>query len=339
MRSGPDPKNKPDRLSEDGAETAVLESEDEFKFPTARGVLTADEIEALLRPTLPQGALEDVPIAPENITPKSPETFDQAPAPQPDLVPPASQALAARLSMALGKGTGLKAAVSPSQFATIERLTLAGLLNGKSSAIACLGVSETDIRALVCLPPDLSDAIIAKACGASGSTGRIGDGWALSAIDCALLEQLLEPIGEAVRPGLSLQSIETDIPYVTSLLPVQQVTVTEFGVEAIGIHSDLAVIQGDLDDPESLVPSAVTDSTKVTALATARLASLSVPLSRITALKAGSTLLLGLPPDQPVELLSGGRDGTPAYEGRMGRKGNKVAIKISKKLRAFKSDT
>jgi hypothetical protein len=336
MRSGPDPKDKPDRPAEDGAETTVLEAEDDFKFPTARGVLTADEIQALLRPTLPQGALEDVPIAPESITPKPPETFDIDP--QPDPLPPASQALAARLSMALGKGTGLKAAVSLSQFATIERVTLASLLHGKSSAIACLGVSETDIRALVCLPPDLSDAIIAKACGASGSTGRIGDGWALSAIDCALLEQLLEPIGEAVRPGLALQSIETDIPYVTSLLPVQQVTVTEFGVEAVGIHSDLAIIQGDLGDSESLVPAAVTENTKVTALATARLASLSVPLSRITALKAGSTLLLGLPPDQPVELLSGGRDGTPAYEGRMGRKGNKVAIKISKKLRAFKTD-
>ena len=336
MRSGPDPKNKPDRPDEDGADTAVLESEEDYKFPTARGVLTADEIAALLRPTLPQAALDDGSTIPETVTPKQTETFDVAPAPEP--VSPGNQALAARLSMALGKGTGIKAAVNPAQFASIERVALAGLLHGKSSAIACLGVSETDIRALVCLPPDLADAIIAKACGGSGSTGRIGDGWTLSAIDCALLEQLLEPIGEAVRPGLKLQSIETDIPYVTSLLPVQRVDVTEFGVEAAGIHSDLAVIQGDMEALDQSA-SAPRDSAPVTALATARLASLSVPLSRITALKAGSTLLLGLPPDQPVELLSGGRDGTPAYEGRMGRKGNKVAIKISKKLRAFKTES
>ena len=339
MRSGPDPKNKPDHPLEDGTETAVLESEEEYKFPTARGVLSADEIEALLRPTLPQAALEDVPIPPEQIAPKPTEFFDPTPTPDPDLISPASQALAARLSMALGKGTGIKAAVTAAQYAMIERTALAGLLHGKSSAIACLGVSETDIRALVCLPPDLADAIIAKACGSSGSTGRIGDGWALSAIDCALLEQLLEPIGAAVHPGLTLQSIETDIPYVTSLLPVQQVNITEFGVEADGIHSDLAVIQGDLDALESRAPETATESAPVTALATARLASLSVPLSRITALKAGSTLLLGLPPDQPVELLSGGLNGTPAYEGRMGRKGNKVAIKISKKLRAFKTES
>ncbi|MEL7540360.1 MAG: FliM/FliN family flagellar motor switch protein, partial [Pseudomonadota bacterium] len=100
-------------------------------------------------------------------------------------------------------------------------------------------------------------------------------------------------------------------------------------------HSDLAVIEGQFDDaPDVIEPAPV--SAPVTAIATARLASLSVPLSRVTALKAGSTLLLGLPPDQPVELLSGDRDGTPAYEGRMGRKGDKVAIKISKKLRTFK---
>lgn len=336
MRSGPDRKNKPDRPEEDGEETAVLESDEAYKFPTARGVLTADEIAALLRPTLPQPALDDGSAVPETVTPKQTETFDETPASEP--VSPANQALAARLSMALGKGTGIKAAVNPTQFASIERGALAGLLHGKSSAIACLGVSETDIRALVCLPPDLADAIIAKACGASGSTGRIGDGWTLSAIDCALLEQLLEPVGEAVRPGLKLQSIETDIPYVTSLLPVQRVDVTEFGVEATGIHSDLAVIQGDMNELEQSTPES-RDKAPMTALATARLASLSVPLSRVTALKAGSTLLLGLPPDQPVELLSGGRDGTPAYEGRMGRKGNKVAIKISKKLRAFKTSS
>ncbi|MEM9570865.1 MAG: FliM/FliN family flagellar motor switch protein [Pseudomonadota bacterium] len=336
MRSGPDRKNKPDRPEEDGEETAVLESDDDYKFPTARGVLTADEIAALLRPTLPQPALDDGSVVPETVAPKQTETFDETPVLEP--VSPANQALAARLSTALGKGTGIKAAVNPAQFASIERSALAGLLHGKSSAIACLGVSETDIRALVCLPPDLADAIIAKACGASGSTGRIGDGWTLSAIDCALLEQLLEPVGEAVRPGLKLQSIETDIPYVTSLLPVQHVDVAEFGVEATGIHSDLAVIQGDMNELEERPPES-RDNAPVTALATARLASLSVPLSRVTALKAGSTLLLGLPPDQPVELLSGGRDGTPAYEGRMGRKGNKVAIKISKKLRAFKTSS
>lgn len=329
MRSGPDSKSKSDQPKRDGAGAAVLESEDDYQFPTARGVLSAEEIEALLRPTLPQGALEEPPIAPESITPKQTENFSDAAAPEP--YSPASQAQAARMAMALGKGTGIKAAISPSQFATVERSALVGMLHGKSSAVACLGMSESDIRVLVCLPPKLADAIIAKACGGSGATGRIGNGWTLSAIDCVLLEQLLEPIAEAVRPGLQLQTIETDMPFVANLLPVQYVKITEFAVEAAGLHSELAVIQGDWGEHGETETRAPEQSAPVTALATARLARLSVPLSRITALKAGSTLLLGLPPDQPVELLSGGRDGTPAYEGQMGRKGNKVAIKISKK--------
>jgi len=139
-----------------------------------------------------------------------------------------------------------------------------------------------------------------------------------------------------VSDGLTLQSIETDIPYVSSLLPASDVSISEFLVEAAGLHSELAVIEGRVDLAEE-TDAVEAPSAPITALATARLASLSVPLSRLTALKAGSTLLLGLPPDQPVELLSGGRDGEPAYEGQMGRKGNKVALKLTKKLRTFES--
>lgn len=333
MRNGPDPKKRSDRPELAGEETAVLDSEEDYQFPTARGVLSAEEIEALLRPNQTQGALTDVPPEPRSIAPKPDALFDDAP--ETDVSVRPNAALAARLSMALGRGTGIKAAMTATQTASLPRADLAGLLNGKSSAIACLGETETEIRALVCLPPDLADAIIAKACGATGSTGRIGDGWTLSAIDCALLEQLLEPFGGAVGPDLKLQAIETDIPFVASLLPVDEVTVSEFRIEAPGLHSDVAIIEGvfgDLDD----APVPVVSAAPVTAIATARLASLSVPLSRVTALKAGSTLLLGLPPDQPVELLSGGRDGVPAFEGRMGRKGDKVAIKVTKKVRTFK---
>ena len=336
MRNGPDLKTPPDRLAEDGEGAAASEPEDDYKFPSARGVLTADEIQALLRPKPQQGALDTPPIEAKSVTPRETVLFDQDMPVEdtPDMQ--RGQVLASRLTMALGKGTGIKAAINLSQQATVARGDLPGLLNGKSSAVACLGPSETDIHALVCLPPQLADAIIAKACGARGSTGRIGDGWSLSAIDCALLEQLLEPFGVAVSDGLTLQSIETDIPYVSSLLPASDVSISEFLVEAAGLHSELAVIEGRVDLAEE-TDAVEAPSAPITALATARLASLSVPLSRLTALKAGSTLLLGLPPDQPVELLSGGRDGEPAYEGQMGRKGNKVALKLTKKLRTFES--
>ena len=336
MRNSPDFKNPANQPDEAGAEAVVADSDDNYQFPSARGVLTAEEIEALLRPKPQQGALDTVPIEPQTVSPRETTLFeDDGPAADHHNTQRA-QVLASRMTMALGKGTGIKAAVNVSQHAAISRADLPGLLNGKSSAVACLGPSETDIHALVCLPPQLADAIIAKACGARGSTGRIGDGWSLSAIDCALLEQLLEPFGAAIGEGMTLQSIETDIPYVSSLLPAQDVSITEFLIEAAGLHSEMAVIEGEFEHPGK-IESDTQQIAPVTALATARLASLSVPLSRLTELKAGSTLLLGLPPDQPVELLSGGRDGDPAYEGRMGRKGNKVALKVTKKLRTFDS--
>ncbi len=340
MRDGPKSIAKTDWLMDAGTQSAAQQPSDDHVFPSSRGVLTAAEIEALLRPKSAQTSLEDAPEPPQNIEPKAPENFET---PLPQASPEhdqRAQRLASRLALALGSGAGVKAAITVSGLADIPRTELSGLMQGKSSAVACIGPSETDIRALICLPPSLADAIIAKACGARGSTGRLGDGWSLSAIDCALLEQLLVPFGSAVQKDFHLQAIETDAAYVSSLLPVEQVQVSEFSVEAPGVHSELAVIEGEPVDGDVSERDAQTPLTSpdVTAVLTARLATLTVPLSRITELKAGSTLLLGLPADQPVELLSGGRDGTAAFEGRMGRKSNKVAIQVTKKNRSFRGN-
>lgn len=335
MRDGPTKPQKPGWQSDAGSDAAVEDPQDEPIFPTARGVLSAAEIEALLRPETLNPANGPAAVEPKNITPRETPQFQVEPVSASPEHDEEYRILGARLSRALATGTGLKSAVTVSETASIARADLPGLLNGKSSAVACLGPSERDIHALVCLPPLLVDAIIAKACGARGSTGRIGDGWTLSAIDCALLEQLLVPLGTVIGDGLSLQSIETDIPYVSSLLSSTKVTIGEFSVEAPGLHSELAVIQADLPQGEKVEAEVSGSAMPVTALVTARLATLTVPLSRVTELKAGSTLLLGLPADQPVELLSGDLDGKPVFEGRMGRKSNKVAVKITTKLRTF----
>lgn len=330
MRNGPEKQPKA-AWQIDAADTAEPGPEADYVIPTPRGVLSAAEIEALLRPNLQKPALE----TPEHVVPKPSPDFNQTDENPSPVIDDADRVLGARLSRAMGEGTGLKAGIIPTQSATLLSADLAGLLHGKSAAIACVGPKDGDIRALICLPGPLADAIIAKACGARGSTGRIGDGWTLSAIDCALLEQLLVPFGPALGADMVLQSIETDVPYVSGLLPAHEVSVSEFSVEAPGLHSDLALIRADEVFEQDDNPYNISEAAPITALATARLARLSVPLSRVTALKAGSTLLLGLPADQPVELLSGDRDGTPAYEGRMGRKGNKVAVKITKQLKPF----
>ena len=50
MRDGPKSIAKADRLMDTGTLAAAEKTEDDSKFPSSRGVLTAEEIEALLRP-------------------------------------------------------------------------------------------------------------------------------------------------------------------------------------------------------------------------------------------------------------------------------------------------
>jgi len=295
-------------------------------------VLTQAEIEALLRPNLPDDI--GLPLEPERIEPRRSVQFDdnKQPSPATDAMSQTAGLLAARLSLSLGQSSGIKAAIGLRDVQPVQTSKLPELMTGKAGAVACFGTNATDTSVLVCLPGPLADALIAQACGARGSTGRIGDGWTLSAIDCALLEQLLGPVAAALGTGLSLQAIETDVPYVTSLLPAGEVTIAEYSVEAQGLRSELAVIKIAAGAITTAPPAALRGTTPMTAVVTARIASLSVPLSHLTSLKAGSTLLLGLPSDQPVEILSGGRDGPVAFEGQVGRKGNKVAVKITRKL-------
>lgn len=310
-------------------------SDEEPRLPTSRGVLTPAEIEALLRPDLP----DDIGAAPE------PSTITQRSVPQfTDAVPAADDGLrrealanAPRLSRALSQNTGLKASVTLNELQKLQSSTLEGLLVGKTGAIACFGGSDLDTSALVCLPPEVVDALIAAACGAHSSALRVGTEWTLSAMDCALLEQLLAPLAPILGDRVHLQSIETDMPYVSSLLPAGEVTVSEYSISAPDLSSDFALVQTDVERAAIREDHSVQSSKSdlpVTALVTARIASLSVPLSRLTELKAGSTLLLGLPGDQPVEVLSGDRDGPVMFEGQVGRRGNKVAVKINRKLKA-----
>ncbi len=309
-----------------------LASADEDRPLQNKGnVLTQAEIEALLRPNLPDDI--GLPLEPERIEPRPSAQFDDTqPNPATDAMRQTAGLLAARLSLSLGQSSGIKAAIGLRDVQPVQTSKLPELMTGKAGAVACFGANETDTSVLICLPGPLADALIAQACGARGSTGRIGDGWTLSAIDCALLEQLLGPVAAALGAGLSLQAIETDVPYVTSLLPAGEVTIAEYSVEAQGLRSELAVITIAAGAITTAPPAALRGTTPMTAVVTARIASLSVPLSHLTSLKAGSTLLLGLPSDQPVEVLSGGRDGPVAFEGQVGRKGNKVAVKITRKL-------
>jgi len=93
---------------------------------------------------------------------------------------------------------------------------------------------------------------------------------------------------------------------------------------------------GPASHPAEGASEAYTLPPPVSAVVTARIARISVPLSRLSSLKPGSVMPLGLPTDQPVELLSGGRDGQVIAEGEIGRKGKRIAVRVSKCSPALK---
>lgn len=316
MRDIPDAYRKPVPPKDEG-----------FRFPTARGILSKAEIEALLRPNLPK-INDDVPEPADVREVDLNKDFPEAVAE----VDEATRRIAARLSLALGQISGLKMAVRAKRSAKVEdvpaRLTRLG---GAKAALACFAPDGGDISHILVLPGVLADTLISVACG--GRRNAAPTDRELSAIDCALLEQLIRPLNQAFAPGTRLSCIETDGDYTGSLVSADAGDHMTFEVADAG---DGAVIElfTLATRPTAQIKDAEAEggARKMTALMTARLASLSVPVSKLSSLKPGDTLMLGLPADQPVELLSGERDGPVAFEGEIGRKGNFMAVRIRRSV-------
>ncbi len=77
------------------------------------------------------------------------------------------------------------------------------------------------------------------------------------------------------------------------------------------------------------------DGGALSATLTVRVASLAVPLSKLSGLKPGATLLLGVPADQPIELISGGDGGIKVAEAEIGRRGGRIALRITRRSSAL----
>ena len=310
-------------------------------LPSARGVLSSAEIEALLRPDLSD--MPAAPAEPERIEDKALPDVEAPPAPvraaSPSTdIPDTARRLASRLSLALRKGCGLRAAavargMSEGDFDT----GLATNLAGPGAAIACFSGADGEVDAMLVLSPELANALIETACG-----GEVSE-WAprlLTPLDSALLEGLVRPLGPAIAPGLGFAGVETEADFALALADPGQADIVDFDIRVeMGRHAArLILVKGlaeDVSPPEAALPApeaAPAAPSSLTVLLTARVASLSVPLSRLSDLTAGSTLLLGVPADQPVELLSGGRTGPVVAEAQIGRKGNRMALRISRRV-------
>ncbi len=298
-------------------------------FPSPRNVLSPEEIEALLRPDL-----SDMP--PEHAPPA-------APAPLPDLgtsrthpiEEEAAQRLAARLSLALRDGCGFPAAAT---LAGQAEGRFAGLVSDikpeRGLALVCYAGQDGDVLAVLALSGPLAQQMIETACG--GTMAPNAGVRALSPMDIALLEGLVRPLGPAIGEGLAFAGIETDPSFAAAIVRPGTASALHLSVRGPGGAAPARlIVSGLLRQPPASaaqpLPAGTAPGPALTVLLTARAARLHLPLSRLACLRPGALLLLGVPADQPVEILSGDVTGPVAAEAQIGRKGSQIALKITRR--------
>ncbi len=291
-------------------------------IPTARGVLSAAEIEALLRPNLPE---------PEPVVDTSPKTVpDFGETEREDL--DAAERLAARLSLTLRRQSELPLALSLVQVS--RQAWRYGLPDpGTGAAFLAFGDADGNVEAVLVVSGALAAGLVDAACGADGELVASARPRGLTDIDARLISRLFEPIGPNL-PGGELLCLETRRAFALALLPPGEAHILEFTAQLDELSGTAHLLLGSW--PQSRADRASAPRAEdagrgpdgLTALLTARIASLSVPVSRLSDLKPGDTLLLGVPADEPVQLLSGGRDGAVVAEGEVGRKGMRMAVRV-----------
>jgi len=304
---------------------------DNFRVPTggARGVLTPAEIEALLRPDIPEDAFEE----PKEVTAYA--GADLSGEGIGDALRDDAGVLAARLTLALRKACQLPAIVTV-QSAMHSPLSYLVSQEKGEPVLVLFADQHGDLVAGLTLDARLAITIIDQVCGGNGQGRAPLYVRKLSLLDKSILEEVLRPLASALDPSFSIACIEANRSAAHALLPPGKAKLAELSCqigEVVGRAAFARLLPETArhgrevgHEPTGLSPGAGRMQTSLTA----RIASLSVPVSHLADLKAGSILLLGLPADQPVELLSGGYQGEVLAEGDIGRKGNKVAVRVTK---------
>ena len=299
-------------------------------LPTKRGLLSPAEIEALLRPDL-----SDLPPEPAAVTARTVTEFAEPPATM-DADHELARRLAARLSLGLRDACGLPVAAMVSATTRGPFETALRRADGERGlAIVCFTQPGGDVGAMLVLSPGFTQLLIEAACGARERGGALKP---LSPIDLALLEALVRPLAGALSPDLAFSGVETDALFAASIAPPAQALVTDLSMRVQGdtfaaqlitagaLASAPVAAERTVEAPRS---SPAPGALSVTL--TARIASLSVPLSKLSGLKPGATLLLGVPADQPVEIISGTEGGILAAEAQIGRRGGRVALRVTRR--------
>ena len=199
----------------------------------------------------------------------------------------------------------------------------------QGSATFFFNNSRGEIACALSLSAELTSGHIDIACGGDGEATGVS-GRALTAIDSELLRSLMRPLSSSLGQDYALARIETDARFASAMAPPGQSEIIDLSVTLSGMEAParLAILHAE-ETTDATIDSPSVDF--AVAIVTARIASLSVPVSRLADLKPGATLMLGVPADQPVELLSGGREGVIAAEGEIGRKGNAIAVRVTRR--------
>lgn len=296
-------------------------------FDTDRSILTPKEIETLLRPVRrkaknsdnkPQAAPRSEPLNKDGVSPDRDTAFRL------------NAGLGVRISKAL-RGEALDLTVTPRESADFDAASLGQLMSGTPVIIAGFGRSASSLSTLVCLPLGLANVLISQ----MRTTQRVADNTDLSrqpnALDFVFLHKIIATLNSIFGDGVRLQAITTDLGDVADLFQTENITITEYDVTGDGLASDLALIEGRASAP----PQAEAEKRKpdlaevpIIAMLTARLSGFEAKLGDLKDLSVGSTLMLGLAADRPVEILSGGRDGAVISQADIGRRGNKMALKV-----------
>lgn len=308
--------------------------EPDRRIPTARGILSPAEIEMLLRPDLSD--MDDLPVAEPEVR-RVPELKPDASAGSDR--EDAARRIAARLSRAMREHCGLAAAFTLKRVSPVSLAAAVSAREERGQAIVCFSGEGGDVPAIFVIGAGLAQLMIETACGGPVPVSQPKP---LSPIDLALIEGLARPIAPAIEVGLGYAGVETDPLFAASLAAPGPGYELTFSVRAGGADwpARLIVSEHLLADKSGQNRSTQDTHTlpaALTVLMTARVASVEMPLSKLTRLRPGATLLLGVPADQPVELLSGGTDGTLAAEGQIGRKGNRMALKITRRGPALRA--
>lgn len=299
------------------------EEGDNFRLPTSRGVLSAAEIEALLRPDIPDNAFEE----PKSVAPR--HIFDFETGNDGALLTGDAATLAAEMTVALRKHCNIDAVLGlrSAEYSPLSQI----VAMHETPSVLILFKDRAGLQnAGLTIDADLASALIAVSCGGQAISGNTRP---LSALDGRILEHMLAPLAEAIDPSFKIVCIETGRSAAFAMLPPGKAMLADMSCQLGSVQGRMIFAR--VQESEASVEAHALPA-PVSAIVTARVARVSVPISRLSDLKPGSVLRLGLPPDQPIELLSGGREGQLIAEGEIGRKGDRMAIRVSKCSPALK---